>query len=104
MSGEGIVSEDVYVLLKGIKDHGTLKAASEEAKISYRKSWGIIKEAEELLGYELTTKLRGGKDGGKSLLTEDAKKLLEAYTALQQKLDDAVEAAYEEMRKKMERP
>lgn len=103
MSGEGIISEDVYTLLVGINDYGTLKAASEKAQISYRKAWGTIKEAENILGYELTRKLRGGKDGGQSLLTDEARRLLEAYAALHQKLDDAVEAAYEEMRNKMEK-
>ena len=33
-----------------------------------------------------------------------AHKLLEAYAALQQKLDDAVEEAYRELKKKMENP
>lgn len=102
LSGEGIISEEVYTLLLGIRDKGSLKAASEEAGISYRKSWGDIKKAESLLGYELTEKTRGGKEGGKSLLTPAALKLLEAYAALQQKLDDAVEEAYLEMKKKME--
>ncbi len=102
LSGEGIISEEVYTILLGIRDKGSLKAASEDAGISYRKSWGDIKKAESLLGYELTEKTRGGKEGGKSLLTPAALKLLEAYAALQQKLDEAVEEAYLEMKKKME--
>ncbi|RLD58913.1 MAG: hypothetical protein DRI97_02225 [Bacteroidetes bacterium] len=102
LSGEGIISEEVYTLLLGIRDKGSLKAASDDAGISYRKSWGDIKKAESLLGYELTEKTRGGKEGGQSLLTPAALKLLEAYAALQQKLDGAVEEAYLEMKKKME--
>lgn len=102
LSGEGIISEEVYTLLLGIREKSSLKAASEDAGISYRKSWGDIKKAESLLGYELTEKTRGGKEGGKSLLTPAALKLLEAYAALQQKLDEAVEEAYLEMKKKME--
>lgn len=103
MSGEGIISEDVHVLLQGIKDKGSLKAAADEAGLSYRKAWGDIKEAEKLLGYELTDKTRGGKDGGQSLLTTRADKLLEAYIALQEKLDDAVEEAFAELKQKMEK-
>jgi len=104
LSGEGIISEEIYTLLTGIRDKGSLKAASEDAGISYRKAWGDLKNAESLLGYELTQKTRGGKEGGKSLLTPSALKLLEAYSALQQKLDDAVEEAYLELKKKMEDP
>ncbi len=103
MSGEGIISGDVYKLLLGIKEKGSLVAAAEGVGMSYRKAWGDIKKAEELLGYALTDKTRGGKEGGKSVLTADARKLLEAYAALQEKLDDAVEEAYQELKKKMEK-
>lgn len=102
MSGEGIISEEVYALLTGIRDNASLKAAAAGCGMSYRKAWGDIKKAEELLGYALTDKTRGGKDGGRSVLTPAAAKLLEAYTALHEKLDDAVEEAYREMKKKME--
>lgn len=104
LSGEGIISEHIYTLLIGIRDRSSLKAAAEDAGISYRKAWGDLKNAETLLGYELTEKKRGGKDGGRSMLTPSAHKLLEAYAALQQKLDDAVEEAYLELKKKMENP
>ena len=103
MSGEGIISEEVYSLLNEINDKGSLKAAAEATGLSYRKAWGDIRQAETLLGYELTKKTRGGKDGGQSVLTPSAKKLLEAYAALHNKLDDAVEAAFKELKKKMER-
>ncbi len=102
MSGEGIISQEVYELLQKVQEKGSLKAAAEACSMSYRKAWGDLKHAESLLGYELTEKSRGGKDGGQSLLTPAAIKLLEAYKALQEKLDDAVEEAYAEMKKKME--
>jgi len=103
MSGEGIISEEVYALLNEIREKSSLKAAAEATGLSYRKAWGDIKQAEEMLGYELTDKTRGGKEGGQSVLTPSAIKLLEAYAALQEKLDDAVEAAYLELKKKMEK-
>jgi len=104
LSGEGIISEDIYTLLLGIRDKGSLKASADDASISYRKAWGDLKNAETMLGYELTEKTRGGKEGGQSKLTPAALKLLEAYAALQKKLDDAVEEAYEEMKRKLEDP
>ncbi len=98
VSGEGIIGEGQYQLLRAIEEKGSLKAAAEELGMSYRKSWGDIKNAEELLGYELTEKQRGGKDGGNSLLTDKAKKLLEAYDALHKKMDTAIEDAYEDFK------
>lgn len=104
MSGEGIISEEVYALLNEIRKSSSLKAAADAAGISYRKAWGDLKQAEEMLGYQLTEKTRGGKEGGQSVLTPSAVKLLEAYAALQEKLDDAVEEAFLELKKKMEKP
>ena len=98
-----IIDESVFMLLLAIKNEMSLSSAAEKLNISYRKAWGDIKKAEELLGYALTDRTRGGKEGGKSVLTADARKLLEAYAALQEKLDDAVEKAYQELKKKMEK-
>jgi molybdate transport system regulatory protein len=103
VTGEGIIEEDRYRLLQIIKEKGSLKAAADEMKISYRKAWGDLKKAEELLGYKLIARQRGGKDGGQSELTEKAIKLLEAYNVLHTRMDDAVENAYEEFRKKTEK-
>ncbi len=98
VSGEGIIEENQYLLLRSIEEQGSLKAAAEVLGTSYRKAWGDIKNAEELLGYELTEKQRGGIDGGKSTLTSKAKKLLEAYDALHKKMDTAIEDAYEDFK------
>ena len=100
VTGEGIIEEDRYKLLQLINEKGSLKAAADEMKISYRKAWGDMKQAEELLGYELIIRQRGGKDGGQSQLTDKAVKLLEAYKELHTKMDDAVEKAYEEFKLK----
>ena len=100
VTGEGIIEEDRYKLLQKIREKGSIKAASDEMKISYRKAWGDLKKAEELLGYELIIRQRGGKSGGQSYLTEKAKRLLEAYDALHTRMDDAVEQAYEEFKNK----
>lgn len=98
VSGEGIIGEGNYKLLITIEELGSLKAAAESMGVSYRKAWGDIKMSEELLGYSLTEKTRGGVGGGNSILTTKAKKLLEAYDALHKKMDDAIEDAYEDFK------
>ncbi|MBC8319576.1 MAG: LysR family transcriptional regulator [Bacteroidetes bacterium] len=101
VSGEGIIGEGQYLLLRMVEEKGSLKAAADELGTSYRKAWGDIKNAEELLGYELTDKHRGGKDGGKSVLTNKAKNLLEAYDALHKKMDIAIEDAYDDFKEQI---
>ncbi|MBU2553286.1 MAG: LysR family transcriptional regulator [Bacteroidales bacterium] len=101
VSGEGIVEESTYLLLKAVREKGSLKAAAEHLNVSYRKAWGDIKNSEELLGYELTEKHRGGQGGGKSELTSKAFNLLEAYDALHRKMDAAIEDAYQDFKEKI---
>ena len=104
ITGEGIISDGVYDLLIKIKEKGSLKAASDSCGISYRKAWGDIKNAEELLGYELTIRVRGGKSGGLSTLTSKALKLLEAYEVLHSQFNEAAEKAYSQFNDKINTP
>ena len=101
VSGEGIIGEANYKLLRTVEKLGSLKAAADYMGVSYRKAWGDIKMSEELLGYSLTEKTRGGVGGGNSMLTAKAKKLLEAYDALHKKMDNAIEDAYEDFKKQI---
>lgn len=96
VTGQGILDETIYSLLKHIREKGSLKAAVEATGVSYRKAWGDLKASEKSLGYQIIEKQRGGKDGGTTVLTEKGSKLLEAYEVLQQKFDDSVEDAFRE--------
>lgn len=89
-SGDGSVSDDLIILLRHIRDHGSLKAAAEKVGISYRKAWGDLKEAEAFLGFELCKTVRGGKDGGLSKLTEDGNNLVAAFDELHGQINQAI--------------
>ena len=101
ITGDGAVGDTEYGLLKHIVKSQSLKAASDDLGISYRKAWGDLKKAEELLGYQLLDRKRGGKNGGTSVVTNKAIKLIEAYEALQKTFDEKVEAAFNEFRDKI---
>ena len=101
ITGNGKIGEETYNILNLIDQRASLKAAAEELNISYRKAWGNINEAEKILGYDLTEKSRGGKDGGQSVLTDQGKKLLEAYQSLHKKFDDTFEEAFTEFKNKI---
>ena len=101
LTGDGKIGNETYNLLDLIDQKGSLKAAADHLKISYRKAWGHIDEAEKILGYDLTEKSRGGKDGGQSKLTPQGIKLLEAYNSLQKKFDDTFEEAYTDFKDKI---
>ncbi len=101
ISGEGIIGEGRIKLLQEISDKGSLSAAAEALGMSYRKAWGDIKRAEELLGYPLTEKQRGGKQGGRSELTPAAVRLLEAYQALKKEVNRNLDDATANFRRRM---
>ncbi len=79
--GEGILGDGRLTLLKTIDKVGSIRAAANELKISYRKAWGNLKKAESLLNFTLIETSRGGKTGGKTILTQEAKTLIDAYEA-----------------------
>jgi len=85
-----VLTEEHLNLLNGIEKSGSLVAAANELKISYRKAWGIIKDAESILGFHLIDKHRGGRAGGHSELTEEGKSLLLAYREMREDFDTSV--------------
>lgn len=102
IAGEGIIDEKIIKLLKEIANKGSLSLAAKSLGQSYRKAWGDIKNAEVLLGYQLTEKKRGGKSGGCSTLTEKSLKLIEAYDALKKIVDENMIDAGKQFKKKID--
>ena len=92
---EGVFGDGKWRLLKAIDDEGSLNAASKSLQISYRKAWGDLKKAQEALGVSLVEKQRGGVLGGKSSLTRQGKKWVDAYTRFRSDIEKAVAKAYE---------
>ena len=58
--------------------------------MSYRKAWGLLQQIEDGLGFQLVERQRGGANGGKTTLTIDGDKLVQAHIKLRQKFDEAI--------------
>lgn len=67
------------LLLRNIEKTGSLQGAAQAMNMAYSKAWKILKESEKAWGVPLTERETGGKDGGGSTLTPQARALLEAY-------------------------
>ncbi len=85
-----IINEEGFNLLSEIHKEQSLVAASRNLGISYRKAWGLLREIEYVLGFQLVGKHRGGKAGGKTDLTPEGVELTEAYLKLKVEVDHAV--------------
>jgi molybdate transport system regulatory protein len=85
-----ILDEYLLCLLDEIEKSGSIMKASKELNVSYRKAWGDIKKAEEVLGFHFVEKTRGGKDGGTTVLTDDGKNIVNAYKELKSDFNESV--------------
>ena len=68
-------------LLRCVERTGSLRAAAMEMEMAYSKATRLLRQAEHHLGFPLTTRSAGGKDGGGSRLTPEGKQWLEQYEA-----------------------
>ena len=68
-------------LLRCVEKTGSLRSAAMEMEMAYSKASKILKQAETSLGFPLTTRNAGGKDGGGSRLTPEGKRWLHQYEA-----------------------
>ena len=68
-------------LLHAIEETGSLRSASLSMEMAYTKALQLIRNAERELGFPLTVRKTGGKGGGGSCLTPEAKEFLHEYEA-----------------------
>ena len=69
----------VAELLRRVDEHRSLRAAAKAMEMAYSKAWTITKNAERVLGFPLLASKTGGRQGGGAVLTEEARRLLDAY-------------------------
>jgi molybdate transport system regulatory protein len=97
-SGEGILGDGKWQILKAVEQEGSLTAACQKLGLTYRRTWGDLKKIEEQLGFPLLNKSRGGKEGGMSELSQQGKSLVEAFDKFHRNVDDVIKIAFEEFR------
>lgn len=68
-----------FLLLKGVKESGSLSEAAKAMGMSYNKAYNLIRQIEGRLGYKLIESKSGGTKGGGSSLTKEAEELMRVY-------------------------
>ena len=79
--GNKFFGEGPLRLLRCVERTGSLRAAAIEMEMAYSKAIRLLKQAEANLGFSLTQRSTGGKDGGGSVLTPEGKRWLRQYEA-----------------------
>lgn len=77
--GQKFFGEGPARLLHAVEEHGSLRAAAASMGMAYTKALKILKNAENALGFPLTIRVTGGRDGGGSSLTLEGKEWLKRY-------------------------
>ena len=93
-NGIKFFGEGPLQLLRSVERTGSLRAAAMEMEMAYSKASKLLKQAETNLGFSLTTRSAGGKDGGGSVLTPEGKRWLQQYEAYRNACIKANQALY----------
>lgn len=93
--GQKFFGEGPCRLLRAVEKTGSLRAAAASMDMAYTKALKLMKNAEAALGFPLTMRAAGGKDGGGSILTPEGKEWLTRYEAYRDACVHANRALYE---------
>ena len=78
-------------LLALIDQTGSINRAAKEMNMSYKKAWEMINELNELVVHPLVITQSGGEKGGGSVITEEAKKLINYHKQLRERFNAFLE-------------
>ncbi len=81
------IGEGKAQLLKKTAELGSLRKASIELGMSYRKAWYNLNKLNMSTGKPLIKLKRGGKDGGIALITEYGEKILDLFEKTQNEFE-----------------
>ncbi|HOO55500.1 MAG TPA: LysR family transcriptional regulator [bacterium] len=95
--GRPVLGDGRLLLLKAIDETGSIQSAAKKSGVSYRHAWGQVKKLEKRLGVKLLDHTIGGKGGGGSKLTTEAKAFIEKYEAIGKKIHSWVEENFEDL-------
>ncbi len=81
-------------LLIRVESTGSLRQAASDMGMAYSKAWHIVRRAEEHLGFTLLQRRTGGTGGGGSAVSDEGRRLVEAFGALLDEADTLLDELY----------
>lgn len=80
-------------ILETIDECGSISAAARQMKMGYRSMWGKLKKIEKRFGAPVLIRQKGGRSGGSSTLTTEAKDLIQKFGQLKLRINEEAETA-----------
>ncbi|MCQ2501470.1 MAG: LysR family transcriptional regulator, partial [Lachnospiraceae bacterium] len=87
----------VFHLLQKIQETGSIRSAAINLDLSYTKACKMINRAERGSGVHFLERTVGGRNGGKSVLTEEGQAYLDKYRLLLEESEKAVRKLYQKI-------
>jgi len=94
---EKVFGDGPLDILHWVERTGSLRQAAAEINMSYSLAWNLIKGLEERLGFKLLKRKVGGKNGGGSQLTEQARDLMMKFEIFRDKAQESLNLLYKEI-------
>ena len=82
--GNLLLNPERIILLREIKETGSLLMASKKIGVSYNKVWTMLEEMNHASDHKVVEKIRGGKGGGGAVLTDFGRIVLKEYNTIEQ--------------------
>lgn len=87
--------EGPYELLKRIEAAGSLHKAAAQMEMAYSKAWKIIRTIEQRLGFPVLERRVGGRLGGGSRITPEARELMSCYATFRKEVQETVNRIFQ---------
>ncbi|MDR1619588.1 MAG: NTP transferase domain-containing protein [Clostridiales bacterium] len=84
-----------YQLLSLVSETQSMRAASMQMGISYSKAWKIIETMQHQLGFEVVSRKRGGREKGRTEITQKGRALLVSYRAYIKECNTMMQTCFE---------
>jgi molybdate transport system regulatory protein len=94
----GILGDGKWQILRAIEETGSLMGACTKLNLTYRRTWGDLKKIEQMLGFPLLEKSRGGAEGGSSMLSTQGILLVAAFDKFHEQVDGVINKAFDEFK------
>jgi molybdate transport system regulatory protein len=95
--GELVFSNGRAGLLRRIESGGSITAAAREMGMSYRAAWGKLRQCEKKLGFPLLMTRTGGRGGGGTTLTPEAREFLNRFETWRSRMEEAARESFREV-------
>lgn len=99
-----VFGEGPVIMLKKVDELGSLRQAALSMGMSYSKAWQMIDRIETHLQIPILTRTIGGRKGGGSTITINARRLIQEYETIKSRIDKLIDAEMQTFLKKLSEP